>query len=160
MRRSTLFRCCALPLALALVACAAYQAQHASGRAPAAASPDAAALSAGSGVPATIAPAAPGREFTELPDEQQMTIVRGEAEEVKKNLAAKGKYACCVRPRCNECLLKRGECHCREVATKGGPCCGECTEAWVEGRGAIEGLHAWDLLERRRQMLDRTPSPP
>jgi len=152
MRRSTLFRCCALPFALALAACAAYQAQHAAGRAPAVAVPAVAAIGA--------SVATPSREFTELPDAQQVSIVRGQADEVKKNLAAKGRYACCVRPACNECLLKRGECHCREVATKGGPCCGECTEAWVEGRGAIEGLKAWDLLERRRQMLDRAPSPP
>jgi hypothetical protein len=157
MRRSTRFRCCALPFALALAACAAYQSQHGIIRAPATASP---AVAAASAEAAAITPVPPGKEFTELPDGRQVAIVRGQTDEVKKNLAAKGRYACCVRPACNECLLKRGECHCREVATKGGPCCGECTEAWVEGRGAIEGLKAWDLLERRRQMLDRAPSPP
>ena len=133
-------RCFSLLLALSLAACAAYQAQHgsATGRSSAAA----------------VEAAAPGREFTELPEERQVSQVRGEADEAKKSLAAHGKYACCVRPACNECLLKRGECHCREVARKGGPCCGECTEDYVRGRGAVEGVSAWELLERRKHMLD------
>lgn len=147
MRRSTLCRCLSLLLALVLTACAAYQSQHGGGR------------SGGAPAPSPQA-AAPGHDFTELPEDRQITRVRGEVDEAKKNLAVKGKYACCVRPACNECLLKRGECHCRHVAAKGGPCCGECTEAWVEGRGTIENLKAWDLLERKRQMLDENGQAP
>jgi hypothetical protein len=149
MRRSPVLRFAALCFSLSLAACAAYQAQHG-----AAASATAAAATA------HVAAQAPGREFTELPDGAQLSRVRGEVEVTKTNLAAKGMYACCVRPTCNECLLKRGHCHCAEIARKGGPCCGECTEAWVEGRGVVEGLKAWDLLERRRKMLDEGASPP
>lgn len=146
MRRSTLLRCLALLGAAVLAACAAYQTQHSG---------------AGS------APAAPGQavhaptaEFTELPGEAQVARVRGEAEEAKRRLAAEGRYACCVRPACNQCLHKYGECHCREVAQREGPCCGECTEAWLEGRGAIEGVTAWELLERKKAMLDEAhPAP-
>jgi len=140
----------ALCAALSLAACAAYQAQHGG-------SPE------GAAVPAAAAQAAvqaPGRDYTELSDEGQISRVRGEVEVTKSNLAVKGMYACCVRPTCNECLLKRGHCRCAEVAREGGPCCGECTEAWVEGRGAVEGLNAWDMLERRKKMLDEVPQEP
>jgi predicted Zn-ribbon and HTH transcriptional regulator len=132
--------------ALLLAACAAYQAQHSGG--------------SGAEEKGPLAPAdphahhaAPSAEFLEMSDGEQLARVRGEVEETKKNLERQGKYACCVRPACNECLLKYGECHCREAVRDQGPCCGECTEAWVEGRGAVEGIEAWELLERKKQQV-------
>jgi hypothetical protein len=146
MSRSTLIRCLALLGTVLLAACAAYQAQH----------------SGGGSAPAghDHAVHAPSAEFSELPGDEQIARVRGEAGEAKRRLAAQGKYACCVRPACNQCLHKYGECHCREVAQKQGPCCGECTEAWLEGRGAIEGVTAWELLERKKAMLDEAHPEP
>jgi hypothetical protein len=147
MRRESLVLVIPFLAVLALAACEAYQAQHTGRIAPAA-----------SAAPVTKAAppvaAIPSHEFTGLSDAQQIAQVRGEVEETKKNLERRGKYSCCVRPSCNQCLLKRGECHCRDVANKKGPCCGECTEAWLEGRGAIEGASAWELLERKKKMLD------
>jgi hypothetical protein len=145
--RSPVLRFPVLCVALALTACAAYQAQHGgAGGGPGAS-------------PSTLWTVAPGHDYTELSDDAQAARLRGEIEETKKNLAAKGMYACCVRPTCNECLLKRGQCRCATVARQGGPCCGECTEDWVEGKGVVEGLNAWDLLARRKELLDPT-SPP
>src|SRR5215208_1481708 len=145
MRRKTLLACALALVVLALAvlgACAAYQHQHgaASGQAasPAVASMGEAAVPAGAPV---------SEEFRALSDGAQLTRVRGEVEETKRNLAAKGRYACCVHPSCNECLLHRGECHCRHEVEKNGPCCGECTEAWIEGHGAVEGVNALELLE-------------
>lgn len=133
-------------LILLLAACAAYQAQHTGG--------------SGEGGKGPLAPAdphphhaAPSAEFVEMSDAEQIARLRGEVEETKKNLERQGKYACCVRPACNECLLKYGECHCRESVREAGPCCGECTEAWVEGRGAVEGIDAWELLERQKRQI-------
>jgi hypothetical protein len=60
-----------------------------------------------------------------------------------------------VEPPCTQCLLDYGECHCREAVRHEGPCCGECTEAWIDGRGAVEGVTAWELLERRKDVLER-----
>lgn len=133
-------------LVLLLAACAAYQAQHTGGSGVEEKGPLA---------PADPHPhhAAPSSEFLEMSDREQLSRVRGEVEETKKNLERQGKYACCVRPACNECLLKYGECHCREAVRDQGPCCGECTEAWVEGRGAVEGIDAWELLERKKQQI-------
>jgi hypothetical protein len=132
---------------LAAVACAAYHQQHAPARHRMAAAP---------ALPMAPVPA----EFKALPDAEQGARVRGEAEEAKANLEKQGEYRCCVRPTCNECLLKRGKCHCRDVAAKGGPCCGECTEAWLEGHGTVEGLDAIELLRRKASMLDEPAAPP
>lgn len=137
-------------LALGLVACAAYQAQH--GRAGAGGQ--------GSQEPAAPAVIRPAGTFSELDEAGQVARIRGEVEEVKANLAQQGKYACCVEPPCTECLLKHGECHCREAVRKSGPCCGECTEAWIEGRGTVEGVTAWDVLERKKQILDEVNKKP
>jgi hypothetical protein len=130
-----------LSLTLFLVACAAYREQHGS---PAAGGSSAAA-------PAAIRP---GAEFSGLTEDQQIARIRGEVEEVKTDLHQQGRYECCVEPACTECLLKFGECHCREAVRQEGPCCGECTEAWIEGRGTVEGVTAWELLERRKNVLD------
>jgi hypothetical protein len=145
MPRSPWLRLFLLVLALSLTACAAYQAQHAP---PPAAAP-------GSGPDDRLPEAAPpAGDFTALSDEAQVSRVRGEVEVAKANLARQGKYACCVRPACTECLLKYGHCHCREAVRKEGPCCGECTEAWIEGKGAVEGVTAWDVLEKKKQILE------
>lgn len=141
-RTSHVRRLSGLFLALLLTACAAYQAQHGGG-APAA-----------SGHGHHAPSLAPSAEFTELPEEVQISRIRGEAEAVKATLAQQGRYLCCVEPPCTECLLRYGECHCREAIRREGPCCGECTEAWVEGRGAVEGITAWELLERKKSVLD------
>jgi len=141
MVRNPLARLLALSLSLLLAACAAYEAQH--GAAPAAASDETA--------PAAVRPTG---EFSELTPDGQIARIHGEVNEVKATLARQGRYACCVEPACTECLLKYGQCHCRDAVRKEGPCCGECTGAWIEGRGAVEGVTAWELLERKKKMLE------
>jgi hypothetical protein len=132
-----------------LVACAAYREQHAPAKSDSAASSiGIPAVGSGDSLPDAKPPS---KEFCALNDDAQIFQVRGEIELAKANLAAKGRYACCVKPSCNECLLHRGECHCRKVVEKNGPCCGECTEAWIEGRGAVEGLNALELLKRKEK---------
>lgn len=145
MVSNPLKRLLGLSAALVLAACAAYEAQH---------SPPPAADSGGSGYVPLSASVRPSQEFKGMTPTDQIAVIRGEVEEVKATLAREGRYACCVEPACTECLLKYGECHCREVVRKEGPCCGECTEAWIEGKGAVEGITAWELLERKKQMLD------
>ncbi len=140
MHRSTAVRCLALLAALGLAACAAYQAQHARHAGMAGSAP---------GVPAE----APGREFKDLSTARQLARVRGEVEETRWNLGSEGRYTCCVEPPCSECLLRHGACHCREEVRKKRPSCGECTEAWVEGRGVVQGVSALELLERKKQQI-------
>ncbi|HVT45198.1 MAG TPA: hypothetical protein VMT00_12510 [Thermoanaerobaculia bacterium] len=66
---------------------------------------------------------------------------------LKTELAGEGKYDCCVMPGCSECVINSGECHCRRVIERDGPCCGECTQAWIEGRGNIPGVDREQILE-------------
>ena len=142
MQRFPGLRLLALLVSLGLTACAAYQAQHSRGTG-----------SGSTGAEPAAPSAAPSAEFTELSTAAQLARVRGEVEETKSRLAAEGKYACCVEPACNECLLRHGECHCRDEVREHGPCCGECTESWMEGKGVVEGVSAWELLERKKQQL-------
>ncbi len=142
MSRNPFARLLGLSLALLLVACAAYQAQHQKA-APRTEPQD--------GGPAAVPPSG---EFNELQPDAQIARVKGEVEEVKTGLSQQGRYSCCVDPPCNQCLLKYGECHCRDVIRKGGSACGECNEGWIEGRGIVEGVNAADLLERTRKVLE------
>jgi hypothetical protein len=151
MPRNPLIRLLALAMSLLLTACAAYQAQHTPPR-PVVAGPE--------GDAALLAAVRPPGDFTALGDDAQISRIKGEVEQAKENLARKGQYACCVRPACSQCLLKYGHCHCREAVKKDGPCCGECTEAWIEGRGAVEGVTAWQILEKKRQILEEANGKP
>jgi hypothetical protein len=146
MSRNPIARLVVLSLDLVLAACAAYQTQHL------------AAVPAPSADSHETAPAAvrPTGEFSELAPDGQIARVRGEVEMTKAVLAQQGRYSCCIKPACTECLLKYGQCHCRDVVRKEGPCCGECTEGWIEGKGTVEGVTAWELLERKKKMLDET----
>lgn len=145
MPRNPFARLLALAMSLLLTACAAYQAQHSPPRAAQAGPEDAA---------ATLEAIRPPGDFTEMSDGAQISRIKGEVEQAKENLARKGQYSCCVRPACSQCLLKYGHCHCREAVKKDGPCCGECTEAWIEGKGAVEGVTAWDILEKKKKILE------
>ena len=131
-------------LAFTLAACAAYRSQQTFRR-------------EGEVRPSSpqVASIAPDRAFSELAEADQVARIRGAAELVKETLAREGRYACCVEPACTECLLKYGECHCREALREEGPCCGECTEMWVEGKGTVEGISAWEVLERKKDVLRR-----
>ncbi len=104
-----------------------------------------------------VRPAPP--EFKRLRSDAQTAQVRGEAEETKDNLAAQGHYSCCIKPACNECLLRRGECHCHDLVMKDSPC-GECTQAWIDGRGAVDGVKPIDLLKRKEQAAPGTKETP
>jgi len=142
-------RLAGLWLALTLAACAAYQAQHAASDG-----------SGGGHAEAALAVEKPSGQYCEMPVDRQTALLRGEVEHAKAELARQGRYDCCVAPACTECLMHHGECHCRDVVRKEGPCCGECTQAWIEGKGTVEGVNAWDLLERKKAMLKDTGKAP
>ena len=137
----------ALSAAMFLSSCAAYRAQHASTttRTPA----PSASRSETPAVPAGQSP---------MPDPKLVAAISGQLIAVKQQLLltevdrfitelkAEGKYDCCVKPACRQCAITAGECHCRQVIDKDGPCCGECTQAWVEGRGNTEGVNREEVL--------------
>jgi hypothetical protein len=131
-----------LPLvfaALLLSSCAAYRAQH-----------------AGTDVHSTRTETA-ARNV--LPDPKVVAVFQSQPLAVKQSmliseidryideLKANGKYDCCVKPACRQCAISAGECHCRQVIDSNGPCCGECTQSWVEGRGNTAGVDREQVLQ-------------
>src|SRR5687767_1011266 len=84
--------------------------------------------------------------FSSQPVAMKQAILLANLEAYVTELASSGKYDCCVKPGCRQCVLTAGECHCRVVIDANGPCCGECTQAWVEGRGDTAGVDREQVL--------------
>ncbi len=129
----------ALPLVLFLSTCAAYKAQHAS-TAPTTAQPAPAAPRVKLD-PAVVA------SFDDQPIATKQALLLSQIDSYREELKASGKYDCCVKPACRQCALTAGECHCRQVIDASGPCCGECTQSWVEGKGNTAGVDREKVLE-------------
>jgi len=137
MRTDKVFAVASWVVLLAAASCTAYRSQHA---------PAPRHVSAASTIAA-------GADFRALATGDQLGRVRGETAELKARLDAEGRYSCCVEPSCNECLHRRGECRCHHEVEAEGPC-GECTQAWTEGRGAMPGIDARALLLRKLNRLE------
>ncbi len=58
----------------------------------------------------------------------------------KAQLAAQGKYACCIKSPCDLCLRAHGECDCSVDLKKGEGVCAECYGAWKAGQGNVAGV--------------------
>lgn len=128
-------------LQLLLSGCAAYKAQHSGAdvnttRSEAAIREETPALN-----PAVAA------AFDNEPLSTKQALLISEIDKFQAELKANGLYDCCVAPACRQCALTAGECHCRMVIDANGPCCGECTQSWVEGRGITAGVDREKVLE-------------
>jgi hypothetical protein len=119
--------------------CAAYHAQHTGTDTNTTRTEDAARAM-------PVAPAAT-QHFEAQPLALKQAILVAELDKYTTELAANGKYDCCVKPGCRECVIRAGECHCRKVIDANGPCCGECTQSWIEGRGNTAGVDREKVLE-------------
>lgn len=86
-------------------------------------------------------------KFDEEPLGMKQAMLISEIDKYQAELKANGKYDCCVKPACRQCAITAGECHCRKVIDASGPCCGECTQSWVEGRGNTAGVDREKVLE-------------
>jgi len=85
--------------------------------------------------------------FDAQPLALKQTILLSEIDRYREQLKSNGKYDCCVKPACRQCALSAGECHCRKVIDANGPCCGECTQSWIEGKGNTAGVDREKVLE-------------
>jgi hypothetical protein len=122
-----------------LSTCAAYKAQHTGTDAHATQSEEAAKKTPHD--PAVTA------AFDAQPLALKQAVLISELDRYTDELKSNGKYDCCVKPGCRECVIRAGECHCRKVIDANGPCCGECTQAWIEGRGNTAGIDREKVLE-------------
>lgn len=55
---------------------------------------------------------------------------RAQMDAAKRALAAKGKYACCVKKSCDICARRHGSCACAANLAKGAGVCGQCQAEW------------------------------
>lgn len=85
--------------------------------------------------------------FEAQPLLMKQAMLISELDKFQDELKAQGMYDCCVTPACRQCAITAGECHCRQVIDANGPCCGECTQSWVEGRGNTAGVDREKVLE-------------
>jgi hypothetical protein len=140
-----------LSAALLLSSCAAYRAQHprtATAAAPASASSAsmAPAKASADDEPMAMVPERVVAALQSKPLAVKQTLLISEIDRYIDELKQAGQYDCCVKPACRQCAMSAGECHCREVISANGPCCGECTQAWVDGKGNTEGVDREQVL--------------
>jgi hypothetical protein len=128
-----------LPIVLLLSSCAAYKAQHTS--------TDMARPRTETAARKVKVDDALTASFSAQPLAEKQALLISEIDKFQDELKANGMYDCCVKPACKQCALTAGECHCRTVIAANGPCCGECTQAWVEGRGDAPGVDREKVLE-------------
>jgi len=67
---------------------------------------------------------------------------RARMDAAKKQLAAQGKYTCCIKPTCDLCARTAGKCECARHVAAGHGACGECLEGWQAGLGAVKNVEA------------------
>ena len=63
-------------------------------------------------------------------------------DEAKSELAEAGKYNCCMKQPCDECLLGHKSCDCAEDLKKGEGVCSQCYGGWQRGDGVVNGVDA------------------
>jgi hypothetical protein len=130
----------AVSAALLFSACTAYHAQHAGVDTNTTRTEQAARKEVALD-PAVVA------AFDSQPLSTKQAMLISELDKFQAELKSQGLYDCCVKPACRQCAITAGECHCRRVIDASGPCCGECTQSWVEGRGNTAGIDREKVLE-------------
>jgi len=143
----------AIVVASLLLSCSAYKAQHAGTDMNTTHTEEAA-----KALP--VPPQATTASFEEQPLAVKQAVLISQLDKYTSELAANGKYDCCVKPGCRECVIRNGECHCRKVIDANGPCCGECTQSWIEGRGNTAGVDREKVLAHLgcvRELYEKKP---
>ncbi len=88
----------------------------------------------------TFAHEGPKKPLKPTKAKDDLSKAKKQFDQARKQAAAQGKYACCVKPGCTLCLLTEGSCSCAAKAAKGEGVCGECFGGWKAGRGTIRGV--------------------
>ncbi len=121
-------------LALMLACAPAQDAATAPPSAGAASSPVGAADPSASG-------SSPGAEaLTPEVLERRRRALHAETRALVDDLAAAGRYDCCIEQPCATCAMRMGGCKCGHGLRNGEPVCEECAMMWRAGRGAEPGV--------------------
>lgn len=65
--------------------------------------------------------------------------------EQKEQAIKDGKYNCCLKHPCDQCLVNMGMCPCEENLKAGKEVCHECKGGWMAGDGHVEGVKPDDV---------------
>jgi len=84
-------------------------------------------------------------DFAQQDAAAQVAEVKSEIEIAKASMTQDGKYACCIKPPCDWCLLKANGCSCASMVDADQPVCPECGLGWKQGKGSLEGFEAKDI---------------
>jgi len=76
-------------------------------------------------------------------------LTSGEREQLRERLIKEGKYDCCTRPGCTECIGTRDSCGCYIAIKSKDPICGECLNAYKEGSGKLKMVSIVELEKIR-----------
>jgi hypothetical protein len=74
-----------------------------------------------------------------------------EREQLRERLMKEGKYDCCVRPGCTECIGERDSCGCYIAIKAKDPICGECFHGYKEGIGKLKMASILELEKIRNE---------
>ncbi len=88
------------------------------------------------------------------PRDTTLSFARLTAEErgrLREQLMKEGKYDCCVRPGCTECIGNRDSCGCYMAIKSKDPICGECLDGYKEGMGKLKMVSIVDLEKIRNE---------
>ena len=69
----------------------------------------------------------------------QLGSTQAQLDSMKANLARQGRYDCCLRRKCDWCLLRMGHCNCDELVQRGkqAKACPECAAEWNAKRKKV-----------------------
>lgn len=74
-----------------------------------------------------------------------------EREQLRERLMKEGKYDCCVRPGCTECIGNLDSCGCYIAIKSKDPICGECFDGYKEGIGKLKMASIVELEKIRNE---------
>lgn len=89
---------------------------------------------------------------------QKTTPSRQVSEALRDSLVRSGLYDCCMKPGCDHCILKEGQCDCYESIRKSEPICGECLKGYKAGKGKLKLVSIPELERIRNEKRNREPA--
>ena len=83
----------------------------------------------------------------------QETPAQRVSEALRDSLIRNGLYDCCIKPGCDHCILKEGQCDCYKNIRKSDPICGECLRGYKAGRGKLKLVSIPELERIRKEKV-------
>ena len=77
-----------------------------------------------------------------------------ERNEFREALMREGRYDCCIKPGCMECIRNIDSCKCYFDIKNEDPICGECLDGYKEGKGKLKLVSIVEL-EKIRNTKER-----